>query len=134
MPTQTIRGTVEQSNDRGIKIAGEWYNYSTMSGKTFNTASVGDVVELKVGGKSGNWIYEQKFLMRSGDTAEPKKEVTQLEDRETRMVRMSALKSAVEFVKNGKKVEPSDAIRVAKEFETYIAGEHQEEPGADVPF
>lgn len=145
MPTQTIRGTVEQVNDKGVKIAGEWYNYSQF--KTFDIPSVGDAVELKVGGKSGTWIYELKFLTRGGVSTENNHSEVNMDyqkyqkEKDLRMVKMSALKSAVEFLKekkNGKKdLKPIDAITVAKEFEEYLLGNPvlDEEPGdEDVPF
>jgi hypothetical protein len=45
--TETIQGTVEQTNGKGIKLHGRWYNYSQFSAVTTRPEE-GDTVEAEI--------------------------------------------------------------------------------------
>lgn len=52
--TQTIRGTIQTANERGIKVAGEWYNWSKFGPEADPFLEVGGPIELTVDG--AGWI------------------------------------------------------------------------------
>jgi len=56
--TEQIRGTVEQANEKGLKIGGRWFNFSQYSKSTLRPVE-GDEVELEVA--RGKFINDVKI-------------------------------------------------------------------------
>jgi len=57
--TEQIRGTVEQTNDKGVKVGGRWFNFSQYSKTTVRPAE-GDEVELEVA--RGKFINDARIV------------------------------------------------------------------------
>jgi hypothetical protein len=57
--TEQIRGTVEQANEKGLKVNGRWLNWSQYSKVTVRPAE-GDQVELEVA--RGKFINDARIL------------------------------------------------------------------------
>ena len=120
-----IRGEVEKSNERGICISDDWYNYSKWH--KGERAEVGDEVEIefKADDKGYKWIQSLKFHRKVAK----KNGIT---DKDVRITRLSLISSAVELVKkNGKNGNPTSVIEMAREFEKYVYERPEDE---DIPF
>ena len=61
--TEQIRGTVEQANEKGVKVGGRWFNFSQYSKTTVRPAE-GDEVELEVA--RGTFINDAKIVGSGG--------------------------------------------------------------------
>jgi hypothetical protein len=62
--TQPITATVEAVNERGVKLNGEWHNYSRYAdGAIDRTAQVGDTVELEL--TNTGWVRALTVLQRA---------------------------------------------------------------------
>lgn len=119
MAKQSVSGTVESVNERGIKFDGEWLNYSKfLKG---DKPERGDTVTLVVDGK---WVNEIKLggsgsAPRSNGTARASSGGYRSDDTNLRIARQVALKGAVEhFAGSGASTE--DIIGLAREFEAYL--------------
>jgi hypothetical protein len=65
--TKKVKGIVESVNDKGIKIDGEWYNFSKFN--RVEIPSEGDAVEIEV---KGEWIKSLRNLTSAGQQREGK--------------------------------------------------------------
>ncbi len=63
--TEQIRGTVEQANEKGLKVSGRWFNFSQYSRTTVRPEE-GDQVELEVA--RGKFINDLRI---TGGSLEP---------------------------------------------------------------
>ncbi len=65
MAKQTITGIVEAANERGIKLNGNWHNYSAYArnGDIDRTAQQGDKVEAEI--TSTGWIRSLRVVERA---------------------------------------------------------------------
>lgn len=65
MAKQTITAVVEATNERGIKLQGEWRNYSAYAsnGDIDRTAQVGDTVEAELTGTG--WVRKLRVVSRA---------------------------------------------------------------------
>lgn len=61
---ELVRGTVEQTNEKGVRIDGRWFNYSQFSTVT-TRPEAGDTVELEVA--KGRFINNVTLLGGEGD-------------------------------------------------------------------
>ena len=123
-----VTGVVEAVNDKGIKIDGEWYNFSKFN--RVQIPNVGDEVELEV---KGEWIKSLRNLTSAGEQREGK---NQSVDNNTRVTRLALLNTATSILStHGKPVEVESVINTAHVLETYVYEDREEvEENEDVPF
>jgi hypothetical protein len=142
-PEETITGLVEAVNDRGLKLAGRWYNYSKHRPLPRVAPAVGEAVTLHA---EGDWINR---LTRAGaapaappagdewalgdplpppapapaprDTR-PLAPAGQPPDKDRQIARMAALKAAVDLIASYPDAsrEPEAVILVAEQLEAWI--------------
>jgi hypothetical protein len=125
-PRESIRGTVEAVNDKGVKVDGEWYNFSKYD--EVDIPNEGDEVELEVAGK---WIKNLTFI----EERREKKNQNKTIDKDTRITRLALLNTATSILTtHGKPVEIESVINTAHVLETYVYEERQSEEDQDVPF
>ena len=122
-----VRGIVETVNDKGIKIDGEWYNFSKYN--RVETPSEGDEVEIEVREK---WIKSLWNLTSAGQQREGRNHSV---DNGTRVTRLALLNTATSILStHGKPVEVESVINTAHVLETYVYEDRQSEDNEDVPF
>src|ERR1700740_1652954 len=93
-----VRGVIESVNDKGIKIDGEWYNFSKFN--RVEIPNVGDEVEIEV---KGEWIKSLRNTTSAGQQREGK---NQSVDNSTRVTRLALLNTATSILATyGKPVE-----------------------------
>jgi len=65
MAKQTLTATVEAVNERGVKVQGEWRNYSSyaQNGDIDRTVQAGDVAELELTGTG--WVRKLRVVQRA---------------------------------------------------------------------
>jgi hypothetical protein len=61
--TETVRGRVEQTNDKGLKVDGRWFNWSQYS-RASTRPHEGDDVELEIA--RGKFINDARILGSGG--------------------------------------------------------------------
>jgi len=123
-----VRGIIEAVNDKGVKIDGEWYNFSQYD--RVEIPNEGEEVEIEVRGK---WI---KSLTFTGERRVQKKE-NQFIDKDTRITRLALLNTATSILTTyGKPVEVDSVINTAHVLETYVyeVREEANEVDEDIPF
>ena len=64
--TEQIRGRVEQTNEKGVKVDGRWYNFSQYSRSTVRPQE-GDDVELEIA--RGKFINDARIVASGADSA-----------------------------------------------------------------
>ena len=62
-PTETVQGRVEQTNEKGLKVDGRWFNWSQYS-RASARPQEGDDVELEIA--RGKFINDTRILGSSG--------------------------------------------------------------------
>lgn len=122
-----VRGIVESVNEKGIKIDGEWYNFSQYD--RVEIPNEGEEAEIEVRGK---WI---KSLTFTAERRAQKKE-NQFIDKDTRITRLALLNTATSILStNGKPIEVDSVINTAHVLETYVYEDREQtEDNEDVPF
>jgi hypothetical protein len=65
MAKQVITATVEGVNERGVKVQGQWHNFSSYAsnGAIDHTAQVGDTVELEL--TNTGWVRKLAVIARA---------------------------------------------------------------------
>jgi hypothetical protein len=65
MARQTLTAVVEALNERGVKVQGQWHNFSSyaQNGAIDRTAQVGDTVELEL--TNTGWVRGLKVIQRA---------------------------------------------------------------------
>ncbi len=115
-----IKGVVEVVNEKGIKIDGEWYNFSKYN--RVETPSEGDEVEIEVREK---WI---KSLWKPNFTGQQREGKSPSVDSGTRVTRLALLNTATSILStHGKPVEVESVINTAHVLETYVYEDRQSE-------
>ena len=123
-----VRGRVEAINDTGMKINGEWWNFSK-----YHEAAIpneGDLVEVELKDK---WIKSVQFFNKE-------KKVKETVDRDTRISRLALLNTATAILTTHKEpIGTFQVIKTAKELEDYVFQEEKEveaenQEDEDVPF
>ena len=90
-------GTIQATNDKGIKIAGRWINYSKQPRGLIQQHAKGDQVILEHSEWGGAEWLESLIIAGTADpgsTAQPEQH-SQPHDRDQLMIRCSALKQAI---------------------------------------
>src|SRR5437868_1880314 len=112
----TLSGTVEAINAKGVKVLGEWCNFSQYH-PIISLPVVGQIVELQVEQTDkGVWI-------NSLDIAEAAS-LPPSSDRDREIRRMACLKAAASFASGrviaGQDVSSKDVLAVAEAFERWV--------------
>jgi hypothetical protein len=102
-----IVGTVEAVNERGVRIAGEWYNFSKFS--TVDPPAVGNYVRLGVDNKG--------FIM---SVAEHDDEPVQIGIGSDRAVRLAVLEAAAQFAADRDEIKSADVLRIAESWLAWV--------------
>ena len=106
---ETITGTVEARNERGIRVAGEWRNLSRFH--PLELPDVGAAVTLEVDAKG--------FLTRIEQTCAqaPEKAVSQ---RDRTISRLAVLKAAAHFSAGRSDIKSADVLAIAERWLAWI--------------
>ena len=102
-----IVGTVEAVNERGVRIAGEWYNFSRFT--PVDPPAVGSYVRLGVDSKG--------FILSA---AEHDEEPEQLGIGSDRAVRLAVLKAAADFAVTRDEIKSADVLRIADSWLAWV--------------
>jgi len=102
-----IVGTVEATNERGVRIAGEWYNFSRFT--PIDPPAVGSYVRLGVDSKG--------FI---STVAEHDDESEQLGIGSDRAVRLAVLKAAADFAVTRDEIKSADVLRIAESWLAWV--------------
>jgi hypothetical protein len=109
--TETITGVVEQTNERGCKVGGRWYNTSQYRPVPLPTR--GAHVALTV---RGSWIEAVDVQDAHSNAERP----AQPSNRETTITRLACLRSAVQLAANKPDLTSADVLKVAERFEAWV--------------
>jgi hypothetical protein len=149
--TEQIRGTVEQANEKGLKVGGRWFNFSQYSRTTVRPQE-GDQVELEVargkfindlrvtGGSLEPALAGDDDLFGDGEPA-PAPRATRpaaapsaaagataagtagTSDRNTEIRRLALIKAAADFAARRDGLEPDDVTAIAAQWEAWVVGQ-----------
>lgn len=143
--TEQIRGRVEQTNEKGLKVDGRWFNWSQYSRSTVRP-NEGDDVELEIA--RGKFINDARILGtgdqhtltlddddpfaaapaarasgRRSDPAPaappPAASATPNADRNTEIRRLALVKAAADYAA-ARELDPEDVIRLAAQWEEWV--------------
>jgi len=103
-----VEGRVEQRNDTGVRIAGEWYNRSRFH--HVDLPEVGDQVSLDV---------DDKGFIRSVESLEGDVEPTAFVSAESAR-RLAVLQAAAQFAGNRDDVKSGDVLRIADKWLEWV--------------
>jgi hypothetical protein len=121
--TETITGTVESVNERGVRIAGAWYNLSK-----FHPVALpmrGALVALEVEG--GRWIQRCDVLEAQDAPSGSQRAVAAPGARERTITRLAVLKAAVTLAAGKGDVTSADVLKVAERFEAWVTRDGEAE-------
>src|SRR6266542_1892631 len=107
--TETLSGLVEATNDKGIKVARRWFNYSQYA--TVPHPERGQCVVVRV---TGNFI-KALDVVEGGEGSQSATErsvgcPSTSEVRQTVITRLAVLKAAAEFLAAREKAKSSDVL------------------------
>ena len=104
-----IKGVVEATNPKGIKVQGQWLNFSKYD--QVPRPERGQVVEVQA---KGGYIKTLTIVsgMGTGDQSHA--------DRQAVITRLAVLKAAAEFLAPRADVKSADVLRVAQSWETWV--------------
>jgi len=108
--TENLSGTVEATNDKGIKVAGQWWNWSQY-GPELPRPLRGQAVQLQV---KGNFIKSLAVLDSPNGSQRP------AAGRETAITRLAVLKAAAEFLAPRSGARSTDVLKVAERWEAWV--------------
>ena len=103
-----IVGTVEAVNERGVRIAGEWYNFSRFT--PVDPPAVGSYVRLGVDSKG--------FISTVADQDEEPEQ--QLGIGSDRAVRLAVLEAAAQFAADRDEIKSADVLRIAESWLAWV--------------
>jgi hypothetical protein len=144
--TEQVRGTVEQANEKGVKVAGRWFNFSQYSRSTIRPQE-GDQVELEIA--RGKFINDARIL---GGSLEPASDgedpfgavdepaaapappprvaswsaaapAATAADRNTEIRRLALVKAAADYATTRPDLTPEDVTAIAAQWETWVLGQ-----------
>ena len=123
--TERVADVVEAVNERGVRLAGTWHNFSRFA--DVPRPMKGAHVELVV---KGGWIQslevvdDESSRRREDSTAQP------ASTRERTITRLSVLKAAAEYCASRPDAKAADVLKVATAWEAWVLrdDEHAEQP------
>lgn len=132
---QIVTGTVDQVNDGGFKMNGQWFNYSKQRDFT-EFAEAGDYVEINV--SQGKWINEITITPGNGGAPAPRQQAQAprqgsgyqggasrpaagVDDkvRQVLIVRQSSAATAFKYAANAG-LGVDEALDIARQIEAYV--------------
>ena len=110
---QVLEGTVESVNERGVKIGGQWLNYSKWAGEIAEPRR-GQVVALTLDGSG--------FVRAVGpaDGAATGTHRAPVAARETAIIRQMCLKASAEFCAAEPEFKSADLFALAERMEAWV--------------
>lgn len=143
--TETVRGRVEQANEKGLKVDGRWFNWSQYSRSSVRPAE-GDDVELEIA--RGKFINDARVLGAGAEdgpdgagldddpfagslsapaprAATPPRQVqsaTPNADRNTEIRRLALIKAAADYAA-AREMEPEEVVTLASQWERWVIGQ-----------
>jgi len=113
MTHHTVEGAVEMTNQRGIRILGEWYNVSQFH--PVNLPNNGTYVRLEVDGKG--FIRDISMVPdETLDDAGP----SEADLRDDRRVRLGVLEAAVRFAASRPDMKSNDVLLLADKWLAWV--------------
>ena len=97
-----VEGTVEATNDRGLRVKGEWLNRSQ-----FRPVTLPDV------GASVHVEVDAKGFIKSLEVVESQQPSAAAQDRDERISRLAVLKAAAAFGASRSECKSSDVLKIA---------------------
>ena len=133
--TEQVRGRVEQTNDKGVKVDGRWFNWSQFS-RSRPLLDEGDDVELEIArgkfidgarvvakGDQGALGFADDPIDTPAASSAPSRAAprssTPNADRNKEIRRLSLIKSAADFAA-ARGMEPEEVITVASRWEEWV--------------
>lgn len=113
-PVETILGRVEAANDRGVKIAGQWYNVSRY--RPVALPLKGATVALTV---KGSWIEALEVQDAHSASESPS---TPPDARQRTISRLAVLKAAAAFAASRPEARSTDVLTVADLWLRWVEG------------
>ena len=109
--TETIEGTVQATNEKGVKVNSTWYNRSAF-GQDGPLPEKGEHVALQVsGGKCiKSWQPLDGPIVQTHNGGQ----------RETTITRLACLKAAAEFAAGRADVKSADVLKIAAVWEAWV--------------
>jgi hypothetical protein len=117
-PTTTITGEVEAANERGIRVAGTWYNVSRFHPVALPMRGVAVVLEVQ----DGRWLERCDVLDAQDAHSAPQSAPTLRSVRETTITRLAVLKAAAAFAASRPEAKSSDVPAVADAWLRWVEG------------
>ncbi len=109
---ETIAGTVEALNERGVKVGGRWLNVSQWH--PIELPRRGELVRIRVDGKG----YIKAVESGGADTVDPHH--GPVAGRETAIIRQTCLKAAAEFCAARPELNSADLLALAERMEVWV--------------
>jgi hypothetical protein len=109
--TETIEGTVQAVNEKGVKVNDARYNRSQY-GPEGPLPAKGERVALEV--SAGKWIKSW------GPLDGPTVQTHNGEQRETTITRLACLKAAAEFAASRPDAKSADVLKIAEAWEAWV--------------
>ncbi len=119
LPQQSVEqsaGVVEAVNERGVRIAGQWHNFSKFS--DVPRPMTGAQVELTL---KGGWIQSLEVVDESPSHGE--KSFQPATTRERTIARLAVLKSAAAYCAARPDAKANDVLKVATAWEAWVLRE-----------
>lgn len=123
-PTEPITGPVQAVNERGVRVAGAWYNVSRYHAVALPLKGAHVALSVK-----GSWI--EALEVQDGPQqapVAPEAASAPPVARERLIARESALRAAVDFLASRGDAKSPDVLRVAASFEAWLTRPVEEVP------
>ena len=111
---ETISGVVEAINPKGVKIAGQWFNYSRYN--DVPRPEKGQQVQMEA---KGGFIRSLEIFERIASAAVGGGNLPQV-DRQSTITRLAVLKAAAEFAGMRPGTTSADVLKVAEAWEQWV--------------
>ena len=122
-PTGMITGSVEAVNERGVKVAGAWYNVSQYRPVPLPTRGATVVLEVR-----GKWLERCTVVEEQDLAPHGARSVT----RERTITRLAVLKAAAAFAASRPDAKSCDVPRVAEAWLRWVLAEEGGAEGVPV--
>ncbi len=107
---RSVSGRVESVNPKGVKVNGEWHNFSRFA-ENIQPPERGQSVSLTLD-KSG---FVREVIVEGGSAAAPKSG-----QRDQVISRLAILKAAAEFAAGRPEIKSGDVLRIAESWERWV--------------
>lgn len=137
-PAEQLTGKVEATNDKGVKVGGEWHNYSKYAkAEAIEIANKGDDVALTLDG--AGFVRELAVIkadmthvgklpdedaLSNEDAAADAMEaegMRGLSQKDVLIIRQSCIRGAIDFAASRPEMKAADAIKLAEVLEKWVS-------------